>query len=197
MTEEQKMQWLKGLIENGANIAQINLGDGTQNFYVGDSDCPHRNDDVPDAEEVEIPVVDDRKKEYPVITDVQTRFFEPAFVIKGEVYGQKPTVLDMPIEWIMHVIHDQTADWNPSESTSVHKWKLLYETLKRLKYFRIEQKHRYADFVRAVVRYCFPNVADSYSNNISKSYLNDKFEDWSHDDKVLYKSLKEALSFQK
>lgn len=34
MTEEQKLEWLKGLIEQGVNVAQINLGDGTQNFYV-------------------------------------------------------------------------------------------------------------------------------------------------------------------
>ena len=178
--------------------------------------------DVVDAEVVEEnPIVDDRVKnyfddaqhKYPEITDVQRNFFESAFVIKGEVFGSfdpstssgqaklrtgaRPTVLEMPVEWIMHAIHDETEDWNPSESTSVHKWKLLYETLRRLKYFRIEQKHRYADFVRAVVRYCFPDVADSYSNNISKSNLDEHFEDWSNDDKALYKTLKEALTFQK
>ncbi len=154
--------------------------------------------DVVDADVVEeIPVVDGRKKEYPAITDVQTGFFESAFVVKGTVIGQKPTVLEMPVEWIMHTIHDKTEDWNPAEKTSVHKWKLLYETLLRLKYFRKEQKHRYADFVRAVVRYCFPDVAESYSNNISKSYLDEHFADWSNDDKALYNTLKEALTFQK
>ncbi|GEM_PF-6191025 len=169
--------------------------------------------EVVDAEVVEeVPVVDDRVK-YPEVTDVQRNFFESAFVIKGKVYGSfdpstnsgqaklrtgtRPTVLDMPVEWIMHTIHDVTADWNPAEKTSVHKWKLLYETLLRLRYFRIEQKHRYADFVRVVVRYCFPDVADSYSNNISKSYLDAHFEEWSNDDKAFYKTLKEALTFQK
>ena len=34
MTEEQKLQWLQSLIEKGVNVAQINLGSGTQNFYV-------------------------------------------------------------------------------------------------------------------------------------------------------------------
>ena len=34
MTEEQKLQWLQGLIAKGLNVAQINLGDGMQNFYV-------------------------------------------------------------------------------------------------------------------------------------------------------------------
>lgn len=53
MTEEQKMQWLKSLIENGANVAQINLGDGTQNFYVGGTEQPHKNEDVQDAEVVD------------------------------------------------------------------------------------------------------------------------------------------------
>jgi len=161
--------------------------------------------EVVDTEVVdEIPVVDGRMKtyfddaqhKYPEITDVQRNFFESAFVIKGEVIGQKPTILEMPVEWIMHAILYMTEDWNPTESTSVHKWKLLYATLRRLKYFRIEQKHRYADFVRAVVRYCFPDVADSYSNNISKSNLDEHFEEWSKDDKALYKTLKEALTFQ-
>lgn len=152
--------------------------------------------EVEDAEVVkEVPVVDGRVKEYPEITDDQRDFFEPAFVKKGEVYGQRPTVLDMPVEWIMHAIHDETEGWDPAEKTSVHRWKLLYETLLRLKYFRIEQKHRYADFVRAVVRYCFPDVADSYNNNISKSPLDKHFENWPNDDKALYKTLKEALTF--
>lgn len=154
--------------------------------------------EVADAEVVEnVPIVEKRIKTYPDVTDIQSIFFETAFVIKGNVIGAKPTVLEMPVEWIMHTIHDETENWNPAEKTSVHKWKLLYEALRRLKYFRIEQKHRYADFVRAVVRYCFPDVADSYSNNISKSYLDDHFEEWSNEDKALYKTLKDALTFQK
>jgi len=162
--------------------------------------------EITDAEVVdEVPVVDGRVKDYPEITAVQQNFFEKAFVIKGQEYGSfdklrtsaRPTVLDMPVEWIMHVIHDVTEDWNTTEKTSAHKWKLLYKLLLRLKYFRIELKHRYADFVRAVVRYCFPDVADSYGNNLSKSYLDEHFEEWSNDDKALYKTLKEALTFQK
>lgn len=35
MTEEQKMQFMMALAKSGANISQINFGDGTQNFYVG------------------------------------------------------------------------------------------------------------------------------------------------------------------
>lgn len=55
MTEEQKLQWLQGLIEKGVNVAQINLGDGTQNFYVGkDGQVKAAQEDaqVVDAEEV-------------------------------------------------------------------------------------------------------------------------------------------------
>lgn len=154
--------------------------------------------EIEDAEIMEeVPVVDGREKAYPEITDVQRNFFEKALVIKGEIFGQRPEVLDMPVEWIMHVIHDETLEWNPADKISVHKWKLLYQTLLRLKYIQIEQKHRYADFVRAVVRYCFPDVTDSYNNNISKSYLSEHFEEWSSDEKALFKTLKEALTFQR
>ena len=59
---------------------------------------------------------------------------------------------------------------------------------------------RYADFVVSVVRYCFPlsegGGKDSYSNNISKSALHDRYEMWSEEDKLLYKSLKDALIFE-
>ena len=154
--------------------------------------------EIPDAEVVEeIPVVDGRVKAYPEITDVQRNFFETAFVIKGEVYGQRPKVLDMPVEWIMHTIREMTQEWDPAEKTSVHRWKILYMTLLRLEYFRIEKKHRYADFVKAVVKYCFPEVPDSYSNNISKSSLSEHFSDWTVDEKALYNTLKEALTFPK
>ena len=118
-------------------------------------------------------------------------------MIKGEVYGQRPKVLDMPVEGIMHTIHDMTQEWNPAEKTSVRKWKMLYMTLLRLEYFRIQKKQRYADFVKAVVKYCFPEVSDSYSNNISKSSLPEQFKDWTADEKALYNTLKEALTFPK
>lgn len=34
MTEEQKLQWLQSLMAGGVNVNQLNLGDGTQNFYM-------------------------------------------------------------------------------------------------------------------------------------------------------------------
>ena len=118
-------------------------------------------------------------------------------MIKGEVYEPKPKVLDMPVAWIMQTIREMTQEWDPAEKTSVHRWKILYMTLLRLKYFRIENRHRYADFVKAVVKYCFPEVSDSYSNNISKSSLSEHFSDWTVDEKALYNTLKEALTFPK
>lgn len=35
LTAEQKMQLLTALAKSGATISQLNLGDGTQNFYLG------------------------------------------------------------------------------------------------------------------------------------------------------------------
>lgn len=34
MTDEQKLQWLKEVLANGINVAQINLGDGIQNIQM-------------------------------------------------------------------------------------------------------------------------------------------------------------------
>ena len=150
---------------------------------------------IDEAEVVEeIPVVDGRSKEYPAITKVQTDFFETVFIVKGDVSGQKRNVFDMPVEGIMHFVHDITKEWNPSDKCSVHKWKVLYQFMKRQKYFPIVEKERYADFVRAVVRYCFPETPERYSNNISKSELDDSYSDWSIEDRKLYQSLKKHLS---
>lgn len=199
LTAEQKMQILAELTKSGANISQINLGDGTQNFYLG-KEQENEQKTTCEAEAVdEAAVMDEAEavdvEAYPEVTDLQRDFFETALKIKGEVTGQKPQVLDMPIEWLMHTIHDLTQTWNPTDKSSVHQWKLLYEVLLRLKYFHIEQKPRYKDFVRAVVSYCFPHVPESYNNNISKSPLEKSFMDWSNEDKAHYQSLKETLTF--
>lgn len=63
MTEEQKLQWLQGLIEKGVNVAQINLGDGTQNFYVG------KDQKVTATQEGETQVVDAEVVEPEVINE--------------------------------------------------------------------------------------------------------------------------------
>ena len=41
MTAEQKMQFMIALAKSGANISQVNLGDGTQNFYIGGKEQEH------------------------------------------------------------------------------------------------------------------------------------------------------------
>lgn len=157
--------------------------------------------DIPEAEVVEaeeIPVVNIIKKEYPDITDDHRNFFEKAFVVTGEVNGKVgKSVLDLPVDELLHRIYDLTTDWNPDSRSSVHKWRLLYELLKRQRYFTILEKHRFDDFVNAVVKYCFPNVKATYNNNISKSTLDEHFTEWTQADKDLYKMLKAALSFDK
>lgn len=142
-----------------------------------------------------IPMVDGRNRDYPEITEQNTDFFEKAFWVTQETSGAIDRKrMDIPTAWILHTIYDTTADWAPSESASVHKWKLLYEVLRRLRYFRIETKQRYADYVKAVVRYCFPETRESYANNISKSKLDEHFANWPSPDKQLYLQLKDALT---
>lgn len=34
MTEEEKLKWLKDVLDNGVNVAQINLGNGIQNIQI-------------------------------------------------------------------------------------------------------------------------------------------------------------------
>lgn len=61
MTEEEKLKWLQSLIENGVSVAQINLGDGTQNFYVGNDRKVTATQE--DAQAVDIEVVEPEKEE--------------------------------------------------------------------------------------------------------------------------------------
>lgn len=156
--------------------------------------------DIPEAEVVEaeeIPVVDGREEHYPEVTDTNTNFFVDTFIVTSDVIGVPRKRLDVPKVEILHIIYNNTREWEPSDRTSVHKWRLLYETLRRLRYFTIGEKHRFGDFVDAVVKYCFPDVQATYANNISKSKLEEHFEDWTQADKDLYKTLKTALTYQK
>lgn len=157
--------------------------------------------DIPEAEVIEteeIPVVDGCEEvHYPEITDTNTGFFENVLVVTSEVKGVPRKVLDVPKVEILHIIYNSTREWLPSERTSVHKWRVLYEVLRRLKYFIIGEKHRFGDYVEAVVKYRFPDVQATYANNISKSKLEDHFEDWTQADKDLYKTLKNTLTFEK
>lgn len=151
--------------------------------------------DVVEAEE--IPVVDGREEHYPDITDANRDFFEKAFVVTGEINGRvTKQVLNLPVDELLHRIYDLTIDWNPELETSVHKWRILYELLKRMKYFTILEKEKYGKFLNAVVKYCFSNVRATYNNNISKSTLDAHFTNWSQADKEFFKTLKSALTFR-
>lgn len=168
-------------------------------FGQGVSSASGVHQDIPEAvvvETEEIPVVSIKNQEYPEITDANRNFFEEVFVVTGDVNGKvSRKVLDLPVDELLHRIYNLTADWNPELETSVHKWRLLYELLKRMKYFTILEKEKYGKFVNAVVKYCFPNVKTTYNNNISKSILDEHFVEWTQTDKDLYKTLKNALTF--
>lgn len=54
MTEEQKMQFMMALAQSGANIHQINLGDGTQNFYLNKDGSVTAKEEEAEVEDAEI-----------------------------------------------------------------------------------------------------------------------------------------------
>ena len=123
MTEEQKMQWLKSLIESGANVAQINLGDGTQNFYVGGNERPDKNDVVQDVEEVEENNIQDAPSE---LSPSRQRIIEKLLlyvdkgdwilpVNSGRIKDYLKTILGASDECMA------TEDWK----ASANLWKLL------------------------------------------------------------------------
>lgn len=154
------------------------------------------SEDIETIEAESVPTVDGRNGTFPEVTQQNTDFFEKAFWVTREINGcVDRQLIDVPATWILHTIYDTTADWNPLDVASVHKWKILYEVLRRQKYFRIETKHCYAKYVKAVVAYCFPDVEGSnYANNISKTKLDEHIENWAAPDKQLYQQLKAALT---
>lgn len=158
--------------------------------------------DIPEAEVVEaeeISVVDGREEHYPEVTDTNTNFFADVFAVTLEVNGRvSRNVLDVPKVEILHIIYNNTREWEPSKRTSVRKWKILYLLLKSMQYFKIvEVKERFGDFVETVIKYCFPDVPSTYGNNISHCKLPDSFMDWEESDKQLRISLRKALTFEK
>lgn len=157
--------------------------------------------DIPEAEVVEaeeIPVVDGREEHYPEVTDTNTNFFVDTFIVTSDVIGVPRKRLDVPKVEILHIIYNNTREWEPSKRTSVRKWKILYLLLKSMQYFKIvEVKERFGDFVEAVIKYCFPDVPSTYGNNISHCKLPDSFMDWEESDKQLRIRLRKALTFEK
>lgn len=132
-------------------------------------------------------------KYYPPITEAQLTFFKSSLSLKKD--SLQPLSRDESIEWIMHTIYDLTEEWSPAESTSVHKWRILYEVLLFKIYFKVEKAPRYSDFVKAIVKYRFPDVTNSYNNNISKSKMNKDNDKWSEQDRTQFRLLKKALTF--
>ena len=123
---------------------------------------------------------------FPPITDAQRLFFVATF--RNKVAKK----IAFPVDRIMHAIFMETRQWD-SEKKQARKWKILYRVLLDLKYFKVEVRQRYVDYVEAVVQYCLCDVLNGFSNSISKIKLPDKVGDWKVSDKLLYDSLKSAL----
>lgn len=121
---------------------------------------------------------------YPLCPGISTSFF------KGK----------LPVEasWVLHTIFDIAQDeaWNPNRNSAIWRWKILYFTLYKMKYFKIGSRPRYKAFTRAIVKYCYPQVdTDKYANNLSKNKTVYSILDWTHQETSLYLQLKEALTF--
>lgn len=122
---------------------------------------------------------------YPIIGEMQTEFFLKAH-------------LPVDASWILHTIFDFTQKdaWNPERNSAVGRWKILYFTLYKMKYFKLGDRPRYKAFARAIVKYCYPKVdAEKYANNLSKNKIGGSMMDWTHREMELFRQLKEALSF--
>lgn len=163
----------------------------------------HGFTDFVDAEEIqeaeyteveETSVAEEQTIGYHEITDENRRFFKSRIWV--EMDGKPRKAVVFPVENLLHSIHDLTLDWNPEERTSVHKWKILYETLSRMGYLYLEQRPRYTSFVKAVVMYCFPDTEDKYGGNIKKTALDSEYNNWSYEDKALFQELNKALDIQ-
>ena len=134
--------------------------------------------------------------EYPAISDVNRRLFADTYYTEeSTAIGQRKLKRDVPKDKILHSIFDITKEWNPDVRTSVHKWKMMYVALDRMRYIRQSNRKQYTLFVSAVVAYCFPSVKESYCDNISRTYLDDNYNMWGDEDKQLYKQLRDALTF--
>ena len=134
--------------------------------------------------------------EYPPISDVNRRLFADTYYTEeSTTTGQRKQKRDVPKDDILHSIFVITKEWDPDVRTSVHKWKMMYEALDRMRYIRQRNRKQYKLFVSAVVAYCFPSVNESYCGNISRTYLDDNYNMWEDEDKQLYRQLRNVLTF--
>lgn len=134
---------------------------------------------------------------YPEITDDNRAFFVNELWITDGKVGEKRQKGVLPKDQLFHKIHELTAEWNPSKRGSARKWRILYIFLKEVGYFKIEVKERYCDFVETVIRYCFPNVTDTYNDNLTKINIDKDYIAWSKSDKQIYDQLKKELPIEK
>lgn len=126
----------------------------------------------------------EKSDKYPLCQDINTSFFKEKLPVKAS--------------WILHTIFDIAQDevWNPKLISAIWRWKILYFTLYKMKYFKIGGRPRYKAFTRAIVKYCYPLVdADKYANNLSKNKIGNSMQDWTHQETTLFLQLKEALTF--
>lgn len=126
----------------------------------------------------------EKNGKYPMYQDINTSFFKEKLPVEAS--------------WILHTIFDIAQDeaWNPKLTSAIGRWKILYFTLYKMKYFKIGDRPRYKAFARAIVKYCYPLVdADKYANNLSKNKIGHSMLDWTQQETSLFYQLKEALTF--
>ena len=134
--------------------------------------------------------------EYPAISDVNRRLFADTYFVEiSTTIGKKKQKRDVPKDKLLHSIFDITKEWDPAVRTSVHKWRMMYVALDRMRYIIQRNRKQYKLFVSAVVAYCFPSVKESYCDNISSTNLDDDYDNWKYEDKQLFKELRDALTF--
>lgn len=131
---------------------------------------------------------------YPPITEAQERFFQHHRWVEIDKKTEKKKV-EIRLEQLMHSIFDYTHqyDWNPEDTNSVHRWRMLYDLLGQQKFFKEEVRKRYRPFVDAVVRYCYPEVRNTYNDNLRQTALPESFHDWAKEDWEEYRRLKAII----
>lgn len=146
---------------------------------------------------------------YPPITSAQERFFEKwRWVVIDKMTGkitekmtgnleknEEKKKVDVKLEELMHSIFDYTHQWgwNPEDTNSVHRWRMLYDLLGQQKFFKEGERKKYRPFVDAVIKYCYPEVRNTYNDNLRQTALPESFHDWAREDWEEYRRLKAII----
>lgn len=193
MTDDEKLEALTRLLGQGAQISQLNFGDGTQNFFM-DQKSP-MGDGV-DAEVMDAEVVDGL--EVPV-TDASEPVTE--ITLPDELLS---ALCDVAVDKdrkrhrvdkvrVMLAFRDSTMDWG----RNYRNWRIAYECLIRLKLVAWYGNGRpaYAKFVRLFVCFCLPDAnVTTFRDRISREDgAWDSFADWKATDKTIYHQMYERL----